>query len=83
MEIKLSNLRRNILAAAESNTGVAEDKWTFDRSGEIALRYLVKQQCLERKLGDAAKAFQYRVYITDRGRKLLAGEYIEEISKVC
>ena len=79
MEIKLNPLRREILSAAEAGAGVPEDRWTYNRPGEIALRYLVKQKCLDRRIGDSAKAFQCRLFITDRGRKLLAGDIIEEI----
>ena len=80
MEIKINPLRREILMAAEVNAGVSEDRWTYNRPGEMALRYLVKQKCLDRRVGDSAKAFQYRLFITERGRKLLAGDIIEEIA---
>lgn len=79
-EVKLNKLRSEILAAASANAGAVEDKWTHERAGEIALRYLVKQGCLERQLADAAKGFRYRIYITERGRNLLAGDYIEEVA---
>ena len=78
-EVKLNKMRGDVLTAASNNSGVTEDRWTYDRAGETALRYLVKQKCLKREIGDSAKAFQYRLFITDRGRKLLAGDYVEEV----
>lgn len=61
-EVKMNKLRGAILLAASGPNGVSEDRWTHDKTGEIALRYLSTQKCLDRRIVDAHKRFQYRIF---------------------
>ena len=79
-DIKLSPIRRDILLAADQPNGVIEDRWTYNKDGESQLRYLSTQGCLDRRIADARSSFQYRIFATERGRRLLEGEKVPELT---
>lgn len=80
-EITLNKLRTQILEACAGHTGAPESKWLDKGIEQKAMEFLLTQQLLKRELGDGAKSFVWRLYLTERGRKALNGDIVNKLKE--
>ena len=78
-EIALTKIRRHVLEACLGSHGAPESKWARSSLDQKAIDFLVQQKLLERRLGDGARAVEYRLHITERGRAALRGDLLTKI----
>ena len=80
--IKLTPARREVLTRASAFNGVAEAYYRYTPKMNVAA-YLIQQGLIERHRNvvrhGAEKSVVACLFITKRGRALLAGEVVEEL----